>query len=207
MPGSRPPSSRSLMLAACFMTFSRVRLSPHCFSTCTRSCATRVAVHHRAIELGCLPGSTCPGTRRTPSCRHRPSTAGRSGPSDRRTEMMPWHSSKPAGFITPPIEAETLLRKCSGFQPISAILLDRLRREFRRGDVDEHVGAGRLQLDDVGVDGRLGGFVALLDRRSSRRPWRRGRPSGPSGSPCRSRRSGRARAILAFGFSFRMYLA
>ena len=24
------------------------------------------------------------------------------------------------------------------------VLLDRLRREFRRGDVDEHVGAGRL---------------------------------------------------------------
>src|ERR1700688_3265666 len=32
-PGSRPPSSRSLMPAACFMTFSRVRSSPHCCST------------------------------------------------------------------------------------------------------------------------------------------------------------------------------
>ena len=42
------------------------------------------------------------------------------------------------------------------------VLLDRLRCEFRRGDVDEHVGAGRLQLDDVGVDGRFGDFVAFL---------------------------------------------
>ena len=31
--------------------------------------------------------------------------------------------SKPAGFITLPIEAETLLRKCIGFQPISFIFL------------------------------------------------------------------------------------
>ena len=37
--------------------------------------------------------------------------------------MMPCELSKPAGFITLPIEAETLLRKCSGFQPISAIFL------------------------------------------------------------------------------------
>ena len=31
--------------------------------------------------------------------------------------------SNPAGLITLPIEAETLLRKCSGFQPISAFFL------------------------------------------------------------------------------------
>ena len=37
--------------------------------------------------------------------------------------MMSWLASKPAGLITLPIEAETLLRKCSGFQPISAIFL------------------------------------------------------------------------------------
>ena len=37
--------------------------------------------------------------------------------------MMPCAFSKPAGFITLPIEAETLLRKCSGFQPISAFFL------------------------------------------------------------------------------------
>ena len=38
-------------------------------------------------------------------------------------EMMSWAFSKPAGLITLPIEAETLLRKCSGFQPISAFFL------------------------------------------------------------------------------------
>ena len=40
MPGSNPSSSRSLMLAACFMTLARVRSSPQAFSTCTRPCAT-----------------------------------------------------------------------------------------------------------------------------------------------------------------------
>ena len=37
--------------------------------------------------------------------------------------MMPCAFSKPAGLITLPIEAETLLRKCSGFHSISAIFL------------------------------------------------------------------------------------
>ena len=37
--------------------------------------------------------------------------------------MMPCAFSKPAGLITPPTEAETLLRNCSGFQPISATFL------------------------------------------------------------------------------------
>ena len=37
--------------------------------------------------------------------------------------MMPCAFSKPAGFITLPTEAETLLRKCSGFHSISAIFL------------------------------------------------------------------------------------
>ena len=36
---------------------------------------------------------------------------------------MSWPFSKPAGFITVPTEAETLLRKCCGFQPISAFFL------------------------------------------------------------------------------------
>ena len=35
IPGSSIGRSRSLMLAACFITFSRVRSLPHCFSTCT----------------------------------------------------------------------------------------------------------------------------------------------------------------------------
>ena len=37
--------------------------------------------------------------------------------------MMSCPFSKPAGFITLPIEPETLLRKCSGFQPISEFFL------------------------------------------------------------------------------------
>ncbi len=36
--------------------------------------------------------------------------------------MMPWLLSRPAGFITEPTEADTLLRYCAGFQPISAAL-------------------------------------------------------------------------------------
>jgi hypothetical protein len=36
MPGSSIPSSKFLRLAACFMTFSRVRLSPLCLSTATK---------------------------------------------------------------------------------------------------------------------------------------------------------------------------
>src|SRR6516165_987886 len=39
MPGSSMPNSKSFRLAACFITFSRVRLSPHCLSTCTRVAA------------------------------------------------------------------------------------------------------------------------------------------------------------------------
>ena len=41
-------------------------------------------------------------------------------------------------------------------------LLDCLGCEFRRRDVDEHVGAGALQLDDMGIDRGLAGLVALL---------------------------------------------
>ena len=37
--------------------------------------------------------------------------------------MMPCEFSKPAGLITLPIEEETPLRKCSGFQPISWFFL------------------------------------------------------------------------------------
>src|SRR6266852_3378973 len=42
-------------------------------------------------------------------------------------------------------------------------LLDRLRREFRRGDIEEHIGVQRLQLDDVRIDGRLRDLEAFLD--------------------------------------------
>ncbi len=37
--------------------------------------------------------------------------------------MMPCAFSKPAGFITLPIETDTLLRKCNGFHSISTIFL------------------------------------------------------------------------------------
>ena len=40
MPGSAIGVEKSFRLAACFITFSRVRLSPHCLSTCTSVCAT-----------------------------------------------------------------------------------------------------------------------------------------------------------------------
>ena len=48
-------------------------------------------------------------------------------------------------------------------------LLDRLRREFRRCDVEEHVGVQRLQLDDVRIDGRLCDLEAFLDDDHRRR--------------------------------------
>jgi len=35
IPGNSIGTVKSCKFAACFMTFSRVRLSPHCFSTCT----------------------------------------------------------------------------------------------------------------------------------------------------------------------------
>src|SRR5882672_4013200 len=38
-------------------------------------------------------------------------------------EMISWEFSKPAGLITLPTDAETLLRKCIGFHWISAIFL------------------------------------------------------------------------------------
>ena len=68
----------------------------------------------------------------------------------------------PAGLITLPIEAETLLRKCSGFHSISAIFLIACAANFGVVMLHEDVGAGRSELDDVAVDGRLGGLVALL---------------------------------------------
>src|SRR2546428_365944 len=40
MPGRSSGSARSLMFAACRMTFSRERSLPHCFSTWTSPCAT-----------------------------------------------------------------------------------------------------------------------------------------------------------------------
>ena len=47
-------------------------------------------------------------------------------------------------------------------------LLDRLRGEFRGRNVDEDVGAGALELDDVGIDRGLAGLVALLGDQDAR---------------------------------------
>ena len=41
MPGNIMPSARPLMLAAWRMMFSRDRSLSHCFSTCSKVCATR----------------------------------------------------------------------------------------------------------------------------------------------------------------------
>ena len=38
-PGSITPVRKDFRLAACLITFSRVRSSPHAFSTCTTVCA------------------------------------------------------------------------------------------------------------------------------------------------------------------------
>ncbi len=76
--------------------------------------------------------------------------------------MIPCACSTPAGLTTAPIDAETLLRKCSGFQSSFADLADRLGCELRQCEVEEDVRAARLQLDDVGLDRRLGRLVAAL---------------------------------------------
>src|SRR5438132_13751594 len=38
-------------------------------------------------------------------------------------------------------------------------LADRLRGEFRGGDIEEYVRPRRLQIDDLRIDGRIGGLV------------------------------------------------
>ena len=64
--------------------------------------------------------------------------------------------------MTAPMEVLTLLRTCSGFQPISAAFLMACAVNFGRGDVDEYVGIERLHLDDVRVDGRLGHLIGVF---------------------------------------------
>ena len=51
--------------------------------------------------------------------------------------MMSCAFWKPAGLITLPTDAETLLRKCSGFHLDLGDLLDGLGGEFRGRDIDE----------------------------------------------------------------------
>src|SRR5206468_631906 len=76
--------------------------------------------------------------------------------------MMPCAASMPAGLITLPIEAETLLRKCSGFQPISAFFLIACAANFGVVMLKNTSAQGRLQGDHVRVDGGLGGLIAFL---------------------------------------------
>jgi len=64
--------------------------------------------------------------------------------------------------MTLPTEAETLLRDVERLPLDLGDLLDRLRREFRRRDIEEDVGARRFELDDVVIDRGLGGLEAFL---------------------------------------------
>src|SRR6516165_10678428 len=72
IPGSRLVVLKSLMSAACFMTFSRVRLSPHCSSTWARVCAWLYPQSH-SYRHDCLPENPWREIRRTPSCQDHPS--------------------------------------------------------------------------------------------------------------------------------------
>ena len=58
-------------------------------------------------------------------------------------------------------------------------LADRLGGELRRGDVEESVGARRLQRHDLRIDGRVGDLVADLGDDHLRRLVARARPSAP----------------------------
>src|SRR5277367_6434695 len=64
---------------------------------------------------------------------------------------MPTAFSGPAGLITVPTEADTLVMICSGFQPRSKILLIICAANFG--------GAAVLHADGLAVDGGVGHFV------------------------------------------------
>jgi len=49
---------------------------------------------------------------------------------------------------------------CSGFHSISAIFLIACAANFGRCDIEENVGAGRFELDDVVIDRGLRGLEA-----------------------------------------------
>ena len=75
---------------------------------------------------------------------------------------MPCAFSIPAGLITLPTEAETLFDDCSGFHSISATFLIACAANFGVEMLMNTSAPARLQPDDVAVDRRLGGLVALL---------------------------------------------
>ena len=89
--------------------------------------------------------------------------------------MMSWAFSKPAGLITLPIEPETLLRKCTGFQPTSAFFLIACAANFGVVMLMKTSAPDAFSLTMWRVDGRLGDFIAVFDH-DHRAPWRRGRP-------------------------------
>ena len=68
--------------------------------------------------------------------------------------MMPCEFSKPAGSITPPTDAETLERMCTGFQSISAAFLIACAANFGVVMLMKTSAPDGLQLDDVLVDRR-----------------------------------------------------
>ena len=64
--------------------------------------------------------------------------------------------------MTAPTEGETLLRKCSGFQPSSATFLIACAANFGVAMLTKTSAPSRLQLDDVRVDRRIGDFVGVF---------------------------------------------
>ena len=78
--------------------------------------------------------------------------------------MMPLEASMPAGRMTMPIEAAGLSMNCTRLPAELVRLADRLHGEFRRRDVEEDVGLGRGEVDDLRVDRGVGHLVAHLAR-------------------------------------------
>src|SRR5450755_830699 len=122
VPGSNISARKFFRFAACFITFSRVRSSPHCFSTCTSVCAT---LKPTTVPLSSLSPSGKSLFMKSRYCFMPGSLAHCGSVVSFRywAEMMSCALLYPAGLITLPTEAETLLRMCSGFHSISATFL------------------------------------------------------------------------------------
>src|SRR5580698_765912 len=118
MPGKRRPGAKPLRLAACFITLVRDRSSPHCLSTCSRVWA---AMYPYVLFPSVSPPS---GTYSFMKALHS-FIAGSSshclsvGSLKYPTVLRPTDLSRPAGVNTDPTDADTLLRYCVGFQPMS----------------------------------------------------------------------------------------
>ena len=68
---------------------------------------------------------------------------------------MPMPASSPAGCITRIDPDRDVGQERHRLPADLGDLADRLRGEFRRRRNHQHVGAGGLKLDDLGVDGRI----------------------------------------------------